>query len=169
MPTLPWEGDTSNRQYGIEKPGDRLYMLNPFFLECGHCHDASRGGGTCYCRFFDIHGVELLRRARFYTFPARPELQGRELRVDYVAHVGFVKYFDANDENYTDDWGPRLECSEVCVVEEEDQPMAPDRVEHEVREPTRQASSQGGVIPKTCETRRIQFGVSVNVIAGFTW
>ena len=67
----------------------------------------------CNCRFYDEKGIQLCEQSPFFT---KYKIPYRLLRIDYVEHINFVKYYDPNDREFSDDVGPLLGVRDIIAA-----------------------------------------------------
>ena len=70
---------------------------------------------ACACSFYDKMGTRLRNDDPFIATMREKTLNGRRLRIDYIACSDFVKYYDLDDDSYSDDEGPHLRIQDIIA------------------------------------------------------
>jgi hypothetical protein len=130
-PDVVWRNDLDDYSW--------LIWRHRYFSQCKNCrwtHRIWRGSsyvvhpisgwwerawsvGTtllCGCEHYDQLGTLLDEDDAFLTVCNRQEFRNRKLRIDYIVHSGFVKFYDEDDNSFCDDYAPTLGIYDIIAI-----------------------------------------------------
>ena len=97
------------------------YCSLPITYWCGTRFVVHKSGwwephiGVCHCMFFDRVGCHLGDGTRIVTTCRVLHSTPVHLEIDYVVHMGYVKYY-SSDRSITDDNGPSITVEDIVAV-----------------------------------------------------